>query len=108
MIYGELAPIVDLMYARSQQLALSKEEEEAQQELEALPPIAPPAFDREERFPILLLSFLGPQHARVFYACMDGYELVIRQSRLYSFEREATAPIDLFARLLLSRPLPTA
>ncbi|KAI9038873.1 uncharacterized protein KD926_010206 [Aspergillus affinis] len=108
MIYGELAPIIDVMYARSQQQIISEEDEESLFEPEVLPPSGPRAFESDQRFPILLLSFLRPQHGRVFYACMDDDELVIRQSRLYSFERLATAPFDLFTRLFLSQPLSTA
>lgn len=105
IIWGELAAIVDAMNARSQQQVITEQEEEELQEPEALPPSGPRAFDREERFPILLLSFLGPRHGRVLYACMDDEQLVIRQSRLYSFETLARAPVDLFARLHLSQPL---
>lgn len=61
-------------------------------------------FPIEERFPVLLLSFVGPQHGRMSYACMDRDQMVIRQSRLYGFEREESAPLDLFARFLLSLP----
>lgn len=62
-------------------------------------------FPDETRFPVLMLSFVGPQHGRLFYACMNGEIIVIRQSKLYSSEQQTTAPLDLFARLLLSRPL---
>lgn len=33
-----------------------------------------------------MVSFLGPQHARLFYAHMEGITLVIRQSKLYSLK----------------------
>lgn len=36
---------------------------------------------------------------------MDKEQMVIRQSRLQSFEREGSAPLDLFARFLLSLPI---
>jgi hypothetical protein len=36
---------------------------------------------------------------------MDGRDIVIRQSQLYSFEKRLAAPWDLFARILLSSPL---
>ncbi|KAG2415900.1 hypothetical protein HFD88_007092 [Aspergillus terreus] len=62
-------------------------------------------FPKEARFPVLMTSYFGPQHGRAFYACMDGHRLVIRQSKIYSFERFKTAPIELFTRPLLSRPL---
>ncbi|KAK1148459.1 hypothetical protein N8T08_009464 [Aspergillus melleus] len=108
MLYGELDPIITMMYARSQQPDVPKEAEEALFEPEAMPEFEPKAFMSEDRFPILLLSFLGPQHGRVFYACMDGDQLVIRQSRLYDFRKLESAPFDLFSRLLLSQPLPTS
>lgn len=63
------------------------------------------AFPMEKKFPVLILSYVGPQHARLLYACTKRRQLVIRLSRLYSFERKTTAPLDLFARVLLSRPL---
>lgn len=63
------------------------------------------AFEKEERFPVLMISLLGPQHGRLFYACMDGERLVIRQSKLCSFERKDTAPWDFLSRFILSRPL---
>lgn len=65
----------------------------------------PPSFATEARFPVLMVSFLGPQHGRMFYASMDGGELVIQQSRLYSFEKKNTAPWDIFTCWLLGRPL---
>ncbi|KAH8432456.1 uncharacterized protein LDX57_010092 [Aspergillus melleus] len=108
MLYGELDPVITMMYARSQQPDVSQEEEEALFEPEAMPEFEPKAFKNEDRFPILLLSFLGPQHGRVFYACMNGDQLVIRQSRLYDFRKLESAPFDLFSRLLLSQPLPTS
>jgi hypothetical protein len=52
-----------------------------------------------------MVSVVGPQHARILYACMDGRDMVIRQSKLYSFEKRLAAPWDLFARILLSSPL---
>lgn len=65
----------------------------------------PPSFATEARFPVLMVSFLGPQHGRMFYASMDGGKLVIQQSRLYSFEKKNTAPWDIFTCWLLGRPL---
>jgi hypothetical protein len=52
-----------------------------------------------------MISLLGPQHGRLFYACMNDGDLVIRQSRLFSFEKKATAPWDFFTRVIISRPL---
>ncbi|EAU29840.1 predicted protein [Aspergillus terreus NIH2624] len=63
------------------------------------------AFPQEKRFPVVMLSFMGPQHGRILYAFMDGEQLVLRQSRLFSFERKANAPFALFQRILLSHPI---
>jgi hypothetical protein len=62
-------------------------------------------FDAETHFPVILLSYVGPQHGRIIYSYMNRHRLVICQSKLYSFEREETAPLNLFTRMLLSRPL---
>lgn len=88
------------------------EDEEDKELLHSLPVGAPKlrhyehVFVEEEHFPVLLLSFVGPQHGRLFYASVDGgKKLVIRQSKLYSFEKKKNAPLDFFSRILLSRPL---
>lgn len=44
-------------------------------------------FKYEQRFPVLMVSCVPPQHARIYYACMDGLEVVMRQSVLFSFRR---------------------
>ncbi|EED21286.1 conserved hypothetical protein [Talaromyces stipitatus ATCC 10500] len=62
-------------------------------------------FESEIHFPVVFLSYVGPQHGRIFYAYMDRYRLVICQSKLYSFEKKESAPVDFFTRMLLSRPL---
>ncbi|KAL2865173.1 uncharacterized protein BJX67DRAFT_189574 [Aspergillus lucknowensis] len=43
--------------------------------------------------------------SRIYYACMDDHELVVRQSPLYSSETRASAPFDVFACILPSHPL---
>ncbi|KAL5338921.1 hypothetical protein BJX70DRAFT_179811 [Aspergillus crustosus] len=62
-------------------------------------------FRNEHQFPVLMLSFMGPQHGRIIYACMSGRQLVLRMSRLYSFIDGRSAPVKLFACALLSKPL---
>ncbi|KAG2411616.1 hypothetical protein HFD88_009172 [Aspergillus terreus] len=62
------------------------------------------AFKEECCFPILMVSFLGTD-ARLLFAYMDADTLVIRQSKLYSFEQPETAPWDLFARWLVGTPV---
>ncbi|PKY00582.1 hypothetical protein P168DRAFT_285258 [Aspergillus campestris IBT 28561] len=109
MLYSELSTIVATMRNRANQPKVDPNNVEAQEALfteseEKIHELKR-EFPMEQRFPVLLLSFVGPQHGRLFYACMDRRRLVIRQSRLYSFEDNATAPLDLFARMFLSRPL---
>ncbi|RDH38389.1 hypothetical protein BDQ94DRAFT_165534 [Aspergillus welwitschiae] len=65
----------------------------------------PYLFKDEEYFPVLVVSCVLPQHARLLTACMNQRKLVIRQSKLYSFEHKKTAPVDFFTRLFLSKPL---
>lgn len=62
-------------------------------------------FPKEKCFPVLLLSYIGLQHGRLFCASLNGKHLVIRQSGIYSFETKAIAPLDFFSRVLLSRPV---
>ncbi|KAL1968691.1 hypothetical protein VTN77DRAFT_1517 [Rasamsonia byssochlamydoides] len=62
---------------------------------------------------ILMLSLMGPQHGRLLQAHLadthlasNGHEtLVIRCSKVHSFERQADAPFELFYRYLLSTPV---
>ncbi|PYH94311.1 hypothetical protein BO71DRAFT_398986 [Aspergillus ellipticus CBS 707.79] len=110
ILYGELVLLLDAMRNRAIQLDVTAEDE---QELLFNPgeediPVYGRKFPQEYHFPVLLLSYVGPQHGRVLYAAMDGDRLVIRQSKLYSFEKEVTAPIGLFGRLLPSKPLSTS
>ncbi|ODM15957.1 hypothetical protein SI65_08798 [Aspergillus cristatus] len=62
-------------------------------------------FPKEKCFPVLLLSYIGPQQGRLFCASLNGKQVVITQSRIYSFETQAVAPLDFFSRVLLSRPV---
>ncbi|OJI82572.1 hypothetical protein ASPTUDRAFT_30645 [Aspergillus tubingensis CBS 134.48] len=64
-------------------------------------------FPDEEIFPVLLISCVLPQHARIFAACMYQGKLVIRQSKLYSFEWRDKAPVELFTRVFLSKLVDT-
>ncbi|PYI09398.1 hypothetical protein BO78DRAFT_415675 [Aspergillus sclerotiicarbonarius CBS 121057] len=111
MLFGELAPLISAMRNRAIQPQVTDDEDEQEalfiENSESIMQM-PGEFKDEQRFPVLLLSLLGPQHGRMFYACMDDNELVIRQSRLYSFERMETAPFDLFVRVAMCRPLSTA
>lgn len=110
MQIGELVSIIVAMSNRRKQPITYGEEDEEnlfeekdwnQEEIS----LRPRAFEKEERFPVVMASLLGPQHGRLFYACMNGEKLMIRQSKLYSFEKKDTAPRDFFTRFMLSRPL---
>jgi hypothetical protein len=83
------------------------DEDDEDDEDEEPQPRSPPEyyFKHEQRFPVLMVSCVAPQHARIYYACMDGSDIVIRQSRLFKFEKGRSAPINLFARFLASRRL---
>ncbi|KAJ9273465.1 hypothetical protein DTO212C5_539 [Paecilomyces variotii] len=106
IFYEELAPLVAAMRNRANQPEVPPEQWESLLELLDIGELPDKRVFRNEKiFPVLMLSFLGPQHARVFYARMNGNELVIGQSKLYSFERKNDANIELFARLLLSTPI---
>jgi len=106
ILYGELVLLACAMQNRAKQ-PKAKYEEEAEK-LSNMPKKLRLRYNDEHwfpdemHFPVLLLSFVGPQHGRMFYTCMDGELMLIRQSRLYSFGREESVPLDLFARFLLS------
>ncbi|KAL2824419.1 hypothetical protein BDW59DRAFT_147628 [Aspergillus cavernicola] len=110
IIHGELASIVTAMRNRARQPTVwtpedSDEEAESMtggnQEL----PESELRFRTEKRFPVLMVSVVGPQHARIYYACMAGQELIIRQSELYSFEKQDIDLLNYFSCVLLSSPL---
>lgn len=48
---------------------------------------------------------MGPHHARIIQAVYDGKELSLQYSQLFRFEDEKTAPIELFLRYNISRPV---
>ncbi|RWQ95356.1 hypothetical protein C8Q69DRAFT_444274 [Paecilomyces variotii] len=104
IFYEELIPLVCAMRNRADQPKIPPQEWESAFELWDETYDGKLVFEREKTFPILMLSFLGPQHARVFYARIKDDEVIIGQSKLYSFERKDNANIELFARLLLSAP----
>ncbi|KAL5336592.1 hypothetical protein BJX70DRAFT_400531 [Aspergillus crustosus] len=47
---------------------------------------------------VLLLSFLGPRHGRIFQAHFDGGKLVIRKSKLFDFGNKNIAAMKIFIR----------
>lgn len=112
ILIGELMLLIAAIRCRANQPKLMKDEDEEElfETLENDPAehlSRDPLFAKETRSPVLMVSLLGPQNGRLFFACMDGDRgrLVIRQSRLFSFENEATAPWDFFSCWLLSNPL---
>ncbi|KAE8401782.1 hypothetical protein BDV37DRAFT_253948 [Aspergillus pseudonomiae] len=110
ILYGELAVILTVMRGRANQPKAESEEEMEnihdmrREELEAAC-WKSPAFPNEQKFPLLLFSFVGPQHARILCASMDQTRLIVRMSKLYSFERKEEAPLELFTSWLFSRPV---
>ncbi|GAD95305.1 acetyltransferase, GNAT family family [Paecilomyces variotii No. 5] len=105
IFYEELMPLLHAMQQRANQPKIPPEEWESASDLWDEKYNGPYVFEDEKIFPVLMLSFLGPQHARVFYARMKDGEVIIGQSKLYSFEKKDDANIELFARLLLSTPI---
>lgn len=106
ILLGELYTIICVMRNRvNQRKADSREEQEALWRFPADVEYRSYEFEAETHFPVILLSYVGPQHGRIIYAYMDRQRLVICQSKLYSFEKQETAPLNLFSRMLLSRPL---
>ncbi|KAI9374573.1 hypothetical protein BJX61DRAFT_540697 [Aspergillus egyptiacus] len=110
---GELLALITGMRNRSRRPAESDEEAAMKEDPDAFSDDESDAplneedllFKDECRFPVLMLSFVGPQHGRLTYACMSGTDLIIRQSKLYSFIDAQSAPLRLFACALLSKPL---
>ncbi|KAB8071146.1 hypothetical protein BDV29DRAFT_159767 [Aspergillus leporis] len=62
-------------------------------------------FEKHGIAPILMISLMRPQHARIIEGYFDGKKLVISKSPLYGFTREENAPLRLFARSTFSTPI---
>ncbi|OJJ94847.1 hypothetical protein ASPACDRAFT_1860536 [Aspergillus aculeatus ATCC 16872] len=111
LLHGELVALVSAMRSRAFQLKVDTEAEQEllmdadEYDVQDLKLSYPYLFPEEETFPTLLISAVGPRNARIIYGCMEGRQLVVRQSRLYSFARGEEAPVELFAALRLSRPV---
>lgn len=54
---------------------------------------------------ILLLSYMGKQHGRIVQAVVEKGRISLQFSKLWSFEVEDTAPVELFIRYQLSQPV---
>ncbi|OJJ73393.1 hypothetical protein ASPBRDRAFT_194344 [Aspergillus brasiliensis CBS 101740] len=107
ILYSEISALVEAMRGRANQREVDSrvEREKLYEDGGRGKEMYPYLFSDEEYFPVLVVSCVMPQHARLFTACMSQWKLVIRQSKLYSFEWRDEAPVDLFTRLFLSRPL---
>ncbi|KAJ9268621.1 hypothetical protein DTO212C5_5228 [Paecilomyces variotii] len=63
-------------------------------------------FRQTQPHPVLMLSFVAPQHGRILEAYIrDQNKIEVACSRLYSFEQNATAPFELFYRWVLGQPI---
>lgn len=103
ILYGELIQLVAAMRNRAHQRVMIENDDEDEEPQPRSP--LEYYFKHEQRFPVLMVSCVAPSHARIYYACMDGSDVVIRQSRLFDFKKGRSAPFDLFARFLASRRL---
>ncbi|KAL4782565.1 hypothetical protein BJX76DRAFT_369111 [Aspergillus varians] len=109
---GEFTSIVTAMRCRAYQPASFNEEAilvgDAKQSANGNP--APDREDRlafkdEKRFPVIMVSLIGPLHVRVIYACMDGSKLSIRISGFHKIQPTDEMVMRNIASVLLSRPL---
>lgn len=53
----------------------------------------------------MMVSLVGPQHARFIYACMDGMTLSIRMSQCRAMGTDSETVMRDIAGVLLSYPL---
>ena len=53
----------------------------------------------------LLLAFMGKQHGRITQIVVEDGKIVLQYSKLWSFEVEDTAPVELFVRYITSQPI---
>ncbi|KAH8427082.1 uncharacterized protein LDX57_004800 [Aspergillus melleus] len=52
----------------------------------------------------MAFSFMGPQHARVIEAYMDGRTLVVRPTKLYDLRTKDAAAFKSFAQWYYGKP----
>ncbi|KAF4766803.1 hypothetical protein HAV15_010775 [Penicillium sp. str.  len=62
-------------------------------------------FRRCHIHPILVLSFMGDYQGRIIQASYDGKGLILQYSQLWSFKDIKKAPVELFVRYRLSKPV---
>ncbi|PTU24451.1 hypothetical protein P175DRAFT_0553730 [Aspergillus ochraceoroseus IBT 24754] len=63
-----------------------------------------PHFFKHLTAPVLLFSFMGPQHARIIEAYFDGSSLVMRPTRLFDLRKKDEALIKTFGQWFLGSP----
>ncbi|KAL4902791.1 hypothetical protein BDW74DRAFT_57571 [Aspergillus multicolor] len=108
--HGELTAIVTAMRNRAWQPAffdIDNYESDTEYDNERKrreQPVDQLLFKYEQHFPALLVAILG-SHVRINYGCSLGRELVIRQSKLFSFAEFDSCPFELFSRVILSEPI---
>ncbi|KAJ5415280.1 hypothetical protein N7465_003975 [Penicillium sp. CMV-2018d] len=66
-----------------------------------LPRVVRGRYCKADIHPLLLISYTGFKHGRIIQASYDGKQLTLQFSQLWSFERQETAPVELFCRYLL-------
>ncbi|RFU27743.1 hypothetical protein B7463_g8604, partial [Scytalidium lignicola] len=55
--------------------------------------------------PVLLFSYMGPQHARILESYYNGHELIVKYSELFDLTIRNDETMQLFARWFESRPI---
>ncbi|KAJ5730895.1 uncharacterized protein N7483_005403 [Penicillium malachiteum] len=56
-------------------------------------------------YPLLMLSFMGPQQGRIIQVSCNGWEIHVQCSQLWSFRHEKTAPLEMFIRYFIATPV---
>ncbi|KAL4904981.1 hypothetical protein BDW74DRAFT_178548 [Aspergillus multicolor] len=135
IMLGELTALITTMHKRSRQpktWVQKDEDEDDYDDTESENDVVANGSDlvhrHERRFPVRLwpicldlcsrvnsvryttlgadgFFFIGPQGARIYYACMSGLDIKIYQSRMYRLQKRDDNLFDLFAGILLSKPL---
>ncbi|KAK1147560.1 hypothetical protein N8T08_000902 [Aspergillus melleus] len=54
--------------------------------------------------PIMAFSFIGPQHARIIEAYVEGHTVVVRPTKLYDLRNKDAAVFKTFARWYFGKP----
>ncbi|KAI9043624.1 uncharacterized protein KD926_003394 [Aspergillus affinis] len=54
--------------------------------------------------PIMAFSFMGPQHARIIEAYMEGHTVVVRPTKLYDLRNKDAVAFKKFTRWYFGKP----